>query len=167
MSYTRLGCCFEYDGPAKSLLIALKYQDKPYLAKSLASFLLLQHHELSWELPDLITYIPQSFLRASLRGYNQSALLAQNLGLMMQRPVESHLLRTSFGLTQTLLSKEERKRMAPDVFALKRNINLQGKRVLLVDDVLTTGTTIECASRALQAAHPASLDVLCLLRTEV
>lgn len=166
-SYKRLGCCFEYEGPQKSLLIALKYQDRPYLAKSLSSFMLLQLHKLNWQLPDVITYIPQSFLRSSLRGYNQSALLAEHLGQLLQIPVVSLLKRTSFSLSQTLLPKEERKRLSPDIFICKGKHTLQKKRILLIDDVLTTGQTVECASQALQEQTAAAIDVLTLMRTEM
>lgn len=164
-SYKRLGCCFEYEGPQKSLLIALKYQDRPYLAKSLASFMLLQYEQLGWQLPDYITYIPQSFLRANLRGYNQSALLAEHFGNLLQIPVVSLLKRTSFSLSQTLLPKEERKLLSPDIFACKAGISIHKKQILLIDDVFTTGQTAECASQALQALEPTSIDVFCLMRT--
>jgi competence protein ComFC len=166
-SYKRLGCCFEYEGPQKSLLKALKYQDKPYLAKSLASFMLLQYEQLGWQLPDYITYIPQSFLRANLRGYNQSALLAEHFGKLLQIPVVALLKRTSFSLSQTLMPKEERKLLSPDIFACKTAIAIHHKRILLIDDVFTTGQTVECASHVLQAQEPFSIDVLCLMRTEI
>ncbi len=166
-SYSRLGCCFEYEGPQKSLLVALKYRDMPYLAKSLASFLFLQHQSLEWQLPDVITYIPQSFLRASTRGYNQSALLAINLSKLMQVPVNSLLKRTCFSLSQTHLTKEERRLLSADIFSCKANDNFQNKHILLIDDVLTTGTTIEHASHALAALNPKTIDVLCLMRTEI
>ena len=139
----------------------------PYLAKSLSAFMLLQLDQLEWPLPDIITYIPQSFLRSSLRGYNQSALLAQELGLLLQIPVMSLLKRTSFSLSQTLLSKEERKRLSPDIFRCKGNAQIHKKRLLLVDDVLTTGQTVECAARALRTQNPAAIDVLTLMRTEM
>ncbi len=167
ISYTRLGCCFEYEGPQKSLLVAFKYKDRPYLAKSLAGFLLLQHQQLAWQPPDYITYIPQSFLRSCIRGYNQSALLAHHLAEMMQKPVICPLKRTSFSVSQTLLPKEQRKLLGTDIFTCKKSHDLSNKRLLLIDDVYTTGATAERASLALQALEPASVDVLCLMRTEL
>lgn len=165
--YKRLGCCFEYEGPQKSLLIALKYQDKPYLAKSLGAFMLLQLEQLEWPLPDVITYIPQSFLRSCIRGYNQSALLAEHLGQLLQIPVISLLKRTSFSISQTLLTKEERTHLSPDIFTCIATKSLDKKRILLIDDVLTTGQTVECASIALLEQNPLAIDVLTLMRTEI
>lgn len=129
--------------------------------------MLLQLEELGWVLPDVITYIPQSFLRSSLRGYNQSALLAEHLGQLLQIPVESLLKRTSFSLSQTLLPKEERKRLSPEIFTYKAHSSIQKKRILLIDDVLTTGQTVECASLALLEQNPTAIDVLTLMRTEM
>jgi len=166
-SYSRLGCCFEYEGPQKSLLVALKYRDMPYLAKSLAAFLFLQHQSLEWQVPDIITYIPQSFLRASTRGYNQSALLAKNLSKLMHVPVKSLLKRTCFSVSQTQATKDERRLLSADTFTCKPNENFQNKHILLIDDVLTTGTTIEYASHALEILNPKTIDVLCLMRTEI
>lgn len=166
-SYKRLGCCFEYEGPQKSLLIALKYQDKPYLAKSLSSFMFMQHTHLGWNIPDIITYIPQSFLRASLRGYNQSALLAEHLGVLMNVPVIPLLKRTSFTVSQTLLTKKERSELDVDTFTCIRTTSIPHAHILLIDDVLTTGQTVECAASALSEHDPSFIDVLCLMRTEI
>ncbi|MCE5295326.1 MAG: hypothetical protein LLF94_12040 [Chlamydiales bacterium] len=163
-SYNRLACCFEYEGPQKSLLIALKYQDRPYLAKSLAAFMFLQHEILGWQAPDVITYIPQSFLRATLRGYNQSELLAKHLADLMQKPVLPLLKRTSFTLSQTLLTKEERSKLSSDIFQSASGTH--NNRILLIDDVMTTGSTVECAANALLDTSPLQIDVLCLMRSE-
>ncbi len=161
--FDRQAFCFDYEGPAKSLLIALKYGDRPYLAKSLASFMLLQLEQLGWNEPDIITYIPQSFLRASLRGYNQSALLATHLGHLMKKPVKKLLKRTTFTLSQTMLPKEDRKELALNTFAIQNEREIEAKHVLLIDDVRTSGATIECASKTLRLHKPRQLDVLCLL----
>ncbi len=164
--YDRLGCAFEYEGPQKSLLSAFKYQDRPYLAKSLAGFMLLQHANLGWELPDIVTYIPQSFLRKSFRGYNQSKLLAQHLAEMLDRPLISLLKRTAHPVRQSLLSKEERQNLPPDTFVLDESADLYKKHLLLIDDVFTTGKTAIAASRTLKEASIKALNVLCLMRTQ-
>lgn len=163
----RQAFCFDYEGPAKSLLVAFKYGDKPYLAKSLAAFMLFQYERLGWQFPDAITYIPQSFLRATIRGYNQSALLAKELAKLMNRPLFDLLKRSNFNITQTLLPKEERKRLSPTTFLCKNEAAIQGKEILLIDDVSTTGTTLLHASQALKNLNPKQLDVLCLLHTEL
>lgn len=124
----------------------------------------LQHEILGWQAPDVITYIPQSFLRATLRGYNQSELLAKHLADLMQKPVLPLLKRTSFTLSQTLLTKEERSKLSSDIFQSASGTH--NNRILLIDDVMTTGSTVECAANALLDTSPLQIDVLCLMRSE-
>lgn len=161
----QFGACFEYEGAQKSLLTAFKYGDKPYLAKSLAGFMLLQYSELGWDFPDLITYIPQSFLRSCQRGYNQSQLLAEELGKLMEIEVRSLLKREHFTPSQTLLSKDEREGLLADSFSVCSNAEIEGKHILLIDDVCTTGTTIRCANLALAEMKPKSVNAFCLMLT--
>lgn len=160
----KLASCFDYDKVAKSLLIAFKYHDRPYLARSLASFMMIQYAQLGWDFPDLLTYVPQSFLRKLSRGYNQSKLLAETLGQMMQRPVEPLLCRTHFMLSQTRLVKKERK-LAPNSFAFNSG-QLQGKVILLIDDVFTTGATLHNASKTLMDASAKAIYALTFCLTE-
>jgi ComF family protein len=150
----------------KSLLVAMKYQDMPYLAKSLAAFMLLQHEALGWDIPDIITFVPQSFLRKTMRGYNQSQLLAESLSRLIQRPVMATLTKSAFSPTQTMRSKEERKMVDATSFSPIENAVAEGTHLLLIDDVFTTGATARSASEALRHFSPKQLDVFCLIRTE-
>jgi len=158
--------CFDYEGPQKSLLTAFKYGDKPYLAKSLASFMLLQLERLDWTLPDAITYIPQSFLRSTLRGYNQSKLLAEELARFLDIPCLQLLSRSSFTISQTLLTKDARKELNGNTFIYKGPPTLDSIRLMLIDDVLTTGTTVDRACSELMRFLPKDLTVFCLMRAE-
>lgn len=166
VSYNHLGSCFDYIGPQKSLLTAFKYHNCPYLASSLSAFMLLQFERLGWATPDIITYIPQPFLRMCERGYNQSALLAESFGKLIDRPVLPLLKRTGWRARQTLLSKQERQKLASTSFSCRNEPPIKGKRLLLIDDVITTGATVECASRQLSARYPLEVNVLSLIRTE-
>ena len=76
--------CFQQEGPASSLVYAFTEKDMPYLAKSLAGFMLLHHQEARLKTPDLIAYIPQSLIETTIRGYNPSALLACELAKLFQ-----------------------------------------------------------------------------------
>ncbi|MBS0635242.1 MAG: ComF family protein [Verrucomicrobia bacterium] len=160
-----LAACFEYEGALKSLLHAFKYNDRPYLAKSLAGFMLLQYARLGWDIPDLITYIPQSFLRAATRGYNQSELLAVELGALLQIPVVGLLKRKSFTPSQTQLAKDDRKALLQESFELRSTHDTKDKHILLIDDVYTTGATIKCATKTLEQLHPRRVDAFCLMMT--
>jgi len=86
---SQVGICFESEGPSCSLIRALMEKDMPYLAKSLASFMLIQHQQLGFSLPDRIIYLPQSFLKTALQGYNPNALLAKSCAELFQKPVQA------------------------------------------------------------------------------
>lgn len=149
-AWNQLIACFEYKNAARSLLLNFKYGDKPYLAKSLASFMLLQYNSYNLPLPDLITYIPQSFLRAMTRGYNQSKLLAHHFAALIDCPVVGLLTKSHFTLSQTMLTKEERSSLVLDSFSLKDAMQVKDKNILIIDDIFTTGATLNAASQALK-----------------
>lgn len=158
--------CFEYTGAAKSLLLAFKYNDSPYLATSLASFMFLQYDRLQLPPPDIITYIPQSFLRKASRSYNQSKLLAESFAKIASKPVDCLLKKETFTLSQTLLDKEEREALSLESFSLIKGSIVQDKVILVIDDVSTTGATLEAASFALKNGSAKSIYVFSCFLTE-
>jgi len=158
--------CFAYEEVAKSLIIAYKFGGRPDLAKGLASFMLLQFVRLSWPLPDLITFIPQSFLRSKLRGYNQSELLANELGHLLGRPVVALLKKPHFTISQTQLEVLERQGLAHDTFILHKAPLLENQELLLIDDVFTTGATIDLAAKVLLKAEAKKVYALTFARAE-
>src|SRR5207249_439991 len=111
-----IGACFEYTGPAKSLISEFKYSDRPYLARSLAGFLFLQLEALGWPAPDLLTFVPQSFMKANVRGYNQSKLLAQELAKLLSRPAIALLQKQKVTFSQSLLDKSQRQELPQELF---------------------------------------------------
>ncbi|MBS0656316.1 MAG: ComF family protein [Verrucomicrobia bacterium] len=155
-----VAACFEYTGPAKTLIKEFKYQDSPGLATSLGSFLVLQFLALKWPLPDVVTFVPQSFIRTRARGYNQSKLLAYEFGKCTSRPVVELLRKTQSSLSQSRLTKKEREAVKPDLYAVKRPQDITHKAILLIDDVYTTGTTIDRCASALKAHAPSHIYVL-------
>lgn len=147
-------------GPAKSLVHEFKYQDHPLLAKGLAAFLFLQFNELKWPLPDLVTYVPQSRLRWLERGYNQSKLLAQELAIYLDRPSAELLKKNENTLSQASQKKEARNQMDLYAFSLKSKAVIEDKIILLIDDVYTTGTTLDRCAYALQEGLPKRIYAL-------
>ena len=158
-SYDFASACFDYSGPMQSVVKEFKYNDSPYLAKGLASFLFLQFDSAGWPYPEYITFIPQTFVKRFWRGYNQSELLARELGKLMKRNVKKLLTKRTSSLPQSLLSKTERKASEEAFFCIDPAL-VEGRRILLIDDVFTTGTTIEYASKALRACEASEIYVL-------
>lgn len=155
-----IASCFEYTGPAKSLIKEFKYGDRPYLASSLSSFLFLQFLCLDWPIPDIITFVPQSFIRTVSRGYNQSELLAKAFAKLLSKPVTPLLKKSYSTFSQSLLTKQQRKNLPQELFSAKAFPDIENKSVLLIDDVYTTGTTVERSSWAIREKKPSHIYVL-------
>jgi ComF family protein len=100
-----------------------------------------------------------------MRSYNQSALLAQALGRLTGKSVAADALaRTKSTVSQGGLSRKERRRNVAKAFEVRRPAAVEGKRVLLIDDVLTSGATANACALALHHAGAAAVDVLALAR---
>jgi ComF family protein len=109
---------------------------------------------------DVVTWVPTSADRRRQRGFDQAELLARAIARRLHRPCRSILTRGP-GLAQTGRSLQERL-TGPSLAAARAS---QSRRVLLVDDVITTGTTVTIAARALRAAGVREVMVIAAART--
>lgn len=141
-----------YQGPLRDCVQGLKYQSKPRLDRALGTLLaetLAQRfvHALP---PDLLVPVPLHPHRLRQRGFNQALLLGREVGSGLRLPVCPHLLQRHRPTPpQQGLPARERRHNLRGAFSLTRP--LQGERILLVDDVMTTGTTArECAATLLE-----------------
>ncbi len=160
------GCAaaFDYDGSAISLVRHFKYANKPYLSKGLAAFMTLQYLRLGWPKPDYIIPVPISLTKWLTRGYNQSQMLAEEIASMLSSTCIQPLKKRLGGYSQAQLSKEERLQLALDNFTLKSDENLADKVLLIVDDVMTTGSTLQCCAERLLEGYPNKVYALSLCR---
>ena len=112
---------------------------------------------------DLIIPVPLHPKKEQKRGYNQSNWIAMGLAAAMGKPIDNlHLIRVKETTTQTRKSVFERYENTQGVFALKDVDVFKNKHVLLVDDVLTTGSTLEACMQALLATKDITLSVFTL-----
>ncbi|WP_373496576.1 ComF family protein [Aquiflexum sp.] len=144
MSFLR----FTKKGVSQSLLHQLKYKNRPEVGVELGriygSILLSNNFQENW---DQITPVPLHPLKQKRRGYNQSEQFANGLSETLEIPVISSLVRVQFTETQTKKSRIERIENVSQVFGIRKESQLEGKRILLVDDVMTTGATlVSCAN---------------------
>jgi len=155
-----------YDGVVGEALRQLKYEKALWLAPDMAELL---HNCLAAEYPghtfDLIVPVPLHHVRRRERGYNQSAVLAHELGRHMGCPVRSGMLRrTRPTATQTNLTAKERLSNVVGAFQHRRARQLADRRVLLVDDVMTTGATVNACAKTLKKGGAASVHVITAAR---
>ena len=106
---------------------------------------------------DVIVPVPLHPTRQRERGFNQASLLAELLSAQTSIPVKPLLERTRYTTTQTALDRSERMENLHNAFRLRKNADVRGLRVLLVDDVLTTGSTLNECARILKRASAFSV----------
>lgn len=162
--FTGIGAAFDYIGPAAALIKRLKYGNQPYLAEGLGAFLVAQFTHLNWPLPDVIIPVPLSLTHWFDRGYNQSALLAGEMSKILMIPVWDVLQRESGDYSQAGLTLAQRKSLEGKRFTLRKGFSLEDKTVLLVDDVITSGSTLNKCAEVLAQGCPASLYALACCR---
>lgn len=163
----RTRAALAYDDRSRRLVIAFKHYGRLSLRPLFALWLALPAGELLAEV-DLIAPVPLHRRRLMQRGFNQAALLAESLATVDGPAYVPDLLerRRPTASQQGLGARARRGNVTAAAFRVhpRRRASLPGARVLLVDDVLTTGATLEACARTLLAAGCASVDGLSLAR---
>ena len=156
----------DYEGAVKRLVRGLKFEDMDYLAGPLGREAAARLAPVLRGLdPDLVVAVPLHWWRRYRRGFNQAALLAASIARHHGLPIEARLLRRRrAGRRQLGLSRRERLRSLAGCYAA-RGARLKGRTVLLVDDVTTTGATLEACARELLRAGAARVVGCVLART--
>ena len=159
---------FDKGGILQRLIHQLKYKEQKEVG-----ILLGQHAGMgikqSPHLPPVDFIIPVPLHRKKLkqRGYNQSVYIALGMASVLKAPVDTtSLKRITYASSQTKLSREKRWKNVEDNFEVSKEHNLYGKHVLLVDDVLTTGATIESCCEALKKVNGLHISVTTLARAQ-
>ena len=106
------------------------------------------------EKTDIIVPVPTDKKREKKRGYNQAELIAKGMAKIMHLPVKNFLVRKGTGTSQTKLGKTERQENTAGIYEASIPEEWQGKHILLVDDVLTTGATIGNCAQTILATDP-------------
>jgi competence protein ComFC len=153
-----------YGEELRELIHLLKYSGMRPLAEPLGALLLrsLPRDESF----DAIVPVPLHWFRRWKRGFNQSDLLARVVGRSTGIPVLHALRREHFTPPQAGLSNSARRRNMVRAFRCTREKDVRGKRVLLVDDVMTTGSTVSACARALKRAGAKRVAVLTVARAD-
>jgi ComF family protein len=155
-----------YDDVARTLVHALKYQDRTDLAPAMGRWMARAGQELLSE-ADILVPVPLHWRRGWSRRYNQSGALARIISRQSGVKLASEALRRVRATEQQIgLSRSQRASNVQGAFkvAADRSADIAGRRVILVDDVLTTGATVDACARALLRAKAAAVDVLVFAR---
>ncbi|MBM3490550.1 MAG: ComF family protein [Alphaproteobacteria bacterium] len=165
-SFARARAAFVYDDASRGLVLAFKHADRTHAAPAFAPWLARAGADLLAE-AELLAPVPLHRWRLLARRYNQAALLSAALARLGGLPHRADLLqRRRWTPSQGRMSRTERRRNVAGAFRVRpRHCDMvAGRRVLLVDDVLTTGATVEACARALLRSGARAVDVLTLAR---
>ena len=163
--FDRARAALRYDDESRRLVLAFKHGDRLHLAPALGRWMRRAGAELLAE-TDIVVPVPLHWTRLFARRYNQAAVLAHALAAAGGPPVGADwLVRRRRTPSQGKRNALARRRNVAGAFALRRGRSVRGQRVLLVDDVFTTGATLGECARVLRRAGAVRVDALTLART--
>ncbi|MBO8137691.1 MAG: ComF family protein [Desulfotomaculum sp.] len=155
-----------YAGPLKEAVHRLKYQGKKQLAQPLGRLMVQQvTGEMLYRRVDMVVPIPVTGEKLRNRGFNQARLLARVVAGGLDKPLADILVKYRDTVPQAQLNRQEREKNTRDTFKLAKNVNIYQKKLLLIDDVITTGSTISAAADVLRQAGAGEVLVLTLAAT--
>jgi len=164
--FTKARAVGVYEGVLQEATHRLKYNKKTLLAKPLGA-LMVGHHlgSIDFKSYDFLIPVPLHFKRLRERGFNQALFLAKYIGKRYGIPIDyMSLKRIKWESPQINLSKKERERNVKGVFSLSNKSRFKDKSILLIDDVYTSGATVNECARVLTKAERVRVDVLTLCR---
>jgi ComF family protein len=162
--FDRIVALGAYRDPLRHLIYNVKYHGRWPLAERLADRL-SEHAPVKGLLSDVDCLVPVPLHRSRQisRGFNQSEVAARRLGKKSKTPVKHPVVRLKKTDPQIHFhSRAKREENLKDAFGLVNDRLIRGKHVLVVDDIMTTGATLQSFARTLRHAEPASLSVLVL-----
>lgn len=148
---SRLDVVCRYTMRARKAVLSLKYGGLIYGADAFALMMSekLKHDRVS---ADLLVPVPSGFLSVKARGFATAELLCERMSLRLSIPYEKAVAAYDFKVEQKRLSAKKRADNARNAFYLKKNADVAGKRIIIVDDVSTTGSTLSAVAEILLRA---------------
>lgn len=154
---------FKYEGIIKQRLIKYKFNEKIYIYKAFVNFM-LKNKKICGFLKnyDIIIPVPIHKQRKLERGYNQSALISKEISRKLEnlQYIDDVLLKKINNKPQSTKNKLDRKQNVIGAYYLKNKEKIENKKVILLDDIYTTGSTVNECCKILRQAKPKWLDVI-------
>lgn len=163
--YDRAYVLFKYDGIVRESIIALKRKNGINAAEFYADKLSEQILK-SEEKFDMIVPVPMAKSKKRMVGYNQAEVIAEFISEKLEIPVVDALIKAENTIAQHTLSKEEREENVKGMFS-SADISLEGKRILICDDIITTGSTVIECSRLLKEMGAEFIGVSLIATTDL
>lgn len=159
-AFVRARSCYVYEGAPKKFVYRLKFGGRRYLAAFIAEAMVDRYLDCDFEC-DCVVAVPLSAKRKRKRGYNQAELIAEELSSRLKLPlIDGALVKTKENKSQAKLKRREREENVRGVYEVTAPEAFKGRRVLVVDDVMTTGATLGEVSRILYKAKARSVEAL-------
>ncbi len=164
--YEKLLYIFQYESLVRKLILRYKFSSQAYLnhffaqmiAKNVENRKLLQQY-------DIIIPVPMHQKKMQKRGYNQTELVTNELSRILKIPAKNDILLKVFNtVTQSKLGGKARQSNIQHAFFVKKDIEVEGKKIILLDDIYTTGATSQECSRVLKEAGAAEILVVVLAK---
>ena len=158
---------FVYKDDIARLIAGFKYKNRPYLHKTFGLFLAELLKELDWEI-DFIMPIPLTPARLKWRGYNQTELLARVVSEKSGIPLDTTtLIKEKDTDSQATLNLQERRKNLRSSFKVTDKNTIKGKRILLIDDVMTTGSTANACANVLKKSSAERVFIITIAHGKV
>lgn len=164
--YTERMHLYRYDGIIRNRIIDYKFNNKPYLYKTFAK-IIIKNKKICGFLKnyDIIIPVPIHKKRRLIRGYNQTELIAKEIANKENLKFEKNvLIKQKNIITQSSLSKASRKENIKNAFAIKNAEKIINKKIIIFDDIYTTGNTVLECSKMLKNAGANQIAVLTIAR---
>jgi ComF family protein len=155
---------YEKDNSVSRLIREIKYRGDKALGYEMGQYFgrELEKHLLFRDV-DLVVPVPLHRRKKRMRGFNQSEYIARGLADILKIPLDSRTLyRKVYNPTQTRKSRQERWENVEGIFAVRNASVFSGRHLLLVDDVITTGATLEACASAILSATEARISIVSL-----
>ena len=166
-NFSELLYLFSYKGVIRDLILKFKFQSCPYISKIFVNFL-LKNEKIFQKIKkyDTIIPVPISKERKLERGYNQSLVFARELCKYLENVeiVDNCLYKTKNTVPQSTLSKQEREENIKNAYELKNKQIIRNKKILLIDDIYTTGNTVNECAKILKDGNPKNIGVLTIAK---
>ena len=158
---------FKYEGIIKERLINYKFNERNYIYKAFVKFMLKNKKICDFlKNYDIIIPVPIHTKRRMERGYNQSALIAKAISKKIPQIdyLEDVLIKKINNKPQSTKNKSERKNNVIGAYYMKNKEKINNKKILLLDDIYTTGNTVNECCKILQSANPKCIDVITIAK---